>query len=124
VNQSKNGRVIPVIKLFKGINAQLPKETQLSGYHIESLAINAFENYKGQLNYKDMLLYMTKYSSNAVQHPITDRTGQSLHVCDYLGNFGSADRDRVNRELKLVHSKMTKANENNSLESWKELMGE
>lgn len=124
VNQSKNGRVIPVIKLFKGINAQLPKETQLSGYHIESLAINAFENYKGQLNYKDMLLYMTKYSSNAVQHPITDRTGQSLHVCDYLGNFGSANRDRVSRELKRVHSKMTKANENNSLESWKELMGE
>ena len=124
INQSKNGRVVPVIKLFKAINAQLPKDARLSGYHIESLAINAFEIYKGKLNYKDMLLHFTNYASDAVKFPITDRTGQSLHVCDYLGNFGSLERDRVSREVRRIHSTMKKADELRSLEPWKNLMGD
>ncbi len=124
VNQSKNGRVIPVIKIFKAINTQLPKEAQLSGYHIESMAIQAFQNYQGKLNYKEMLTHLTKYSSNAVQFPISDRTGQSLHVCDYLGNFGSIERDKASRELKRLHSKMTKADEDYSLDDWKNIIGD
>src|SRR5699024_3460686 len=40
VNQDNGGKVIPLIKIFKNINATLPKFKQLSGYHIESLAID------------------------------------------------------------------------------------
>jgi hypothetical protein len=42
INQANGGKVVPVIKLFKGLQAQQPKMNQLKGYHIESLAIEAF----------------------------------------------------------------------------------
>lgn len=123
VNQSNSSRVVPVIKLYKAINEQLPKDVRLSGYHIESLAINAFRNYKGKLNYKDMLLHLTEYASRAVIGPIKDSTGQSIHADDYLGDAGSLRRQKASAALKRNAARMKLADSEASMERWRELMG-
>ena len=124
VNQSNSGKVVPIIKLYKAINAQLPKDERLSGYHIESLAINAFQNYKGNLSYKDMLLHLAEYTSKAVLNPIADKTGQSIHVDDYLGEAGSYERRKVGAAHGRIAARMRLADAEASLERWKELVGE
>jgi hypothetical protein len=124
VNQSNSGKVVPMIKLYKAINAGLPKNAQLSGYHIESLAINAFENYKGSLSYKDMLLHFVEYSSKDVLNPIKDSTGQSVHVDDYLGDSGSDKRICVSTALQTTAVQMKTADSEASLERWRKLVEE
>lgn len=124
VNQQNLNRVIPVIKLAKAINSQLPKEVQLSGYHIESIGINAFQNYGGKMTYKDMLLHLFDYASTAVLAPIKDKTGQSVHVDDYMGDEGSLHRQKAGAALSRVTAKMKLADSEASLDRWKQLIGE
>ena len=124
VNQSNSNKVVPVIKLYKAINSALPEDAQLSGYHIESLAINAFRNYQGSSNHKDMLLHFVEYSSTAVLSPIKDSTGQSVHVDDYLGDSGSSKRTRVSTVLQTTVTQMKTADSEASVERWKKLVEE
>ena len=51
-NNARGGRVVPVIKLAKAIADCFIKDSsrKISGYHMESLAIDAFRNYRGQLD--------------------------------------------------------------------------
>ena len=53
---------------------------KISGYHMESLAIEAFRNYQGPHDLKSTLRHFLDHSSRAVLKPITDPTGQSRHV--------------------------------------------
>lgn len=124
VNQSNSGKVVPVIKLYKAVNSGLPKDAQLSGYHIESLAINAFRNYQGSLSHKDMLLHYVEYASKAVLSPIKDSTGQSVHVDDYLGDAESNERRRVSAVLENTAARMKSADSEASFETWKKLVEE
>jgi len=124
VNQSNSGKVVPLIKLYKAINGRLSKDVQLSGYHIESLAIETFKSYQGSLNYKDMLLHFVEHSSKAVLSPIKDSTGQSVHVDDYLGDPRSNDRMKASAALSRTATHMRSANSEESLEKWKELIEE
>ena len=124
VNRLNNNGVVPVIKLYKAINSQLPEELRLSGYHIESLAINAFQNYSGSRSRKDMLLHFSQYASDAVLEPIRDDTGQSIHVDDKLGDAGSLERKKVSASIKRIVARMRLADSEASLARWRELMGE
>lgn len=124
VNQANSGRVVPVIKLFKTINDRLPENSKLSGYHIESIAINAFENYRDKKTFKDMLVHLSDYSSKAVLNPIEDRTGQSIHVDDYLGPRNSYQRQRTSAALRRTLARMKVADSEASLDAWRELMGD
>ncbi len=85
-------RLIPTIKLAKAINANLPEDKRLTGYHLESLAIAAFRDYKGATVQATMLSHFMKSVPDLLKSPIRDRTGQSVHVDEYLGVAGSADR--------------------------------
>ena len=101
VNSERDGRVVPVIKLVKAMAdcfiAQ--QDRKLSGYHIESLAIDAFTDYQGSLDPKTMLIHLLGHSINAVKGPIVDSTGQSRHVDDYLGQAGSKLRKGASTQL-------------------------
>ena len=124
VNQSNSKKVVPVIKLYKAINSALPEDARLSGYHIESLAINAFRNYHGSSNHKDMLLHFVEYSSKAVLKPMEDSTGQSIHVDDYLGDSSSIKRTRASVSLQTTAGQMKTADSEGSMERWKKLFEE
>ena len=94
VNQATDGRVVPTIKLAKAMaDCFITDESRkIAGYHIESLAIDAFGDYGGPLDPKAMLIHLLGHSIQAVTSPITDSTGQSRYVDEYLGPAGSRGR--------------------------------
>ena len=59
VNNARGGRVVPVIKLAKAIADCFIKDSsgKISGYHMESLAIDAFTGYEGELDSRSMLVH-------------------------------------------------------------------
>jgi hypothetical protein len=121
VNQSCNGRVVPTIKLFKAMQTNLPDDTQLSGYHVESIAIEAFDHYTGDTSYKAMLQHMTKTAIGRVKTPIKDQTGQSLHIDDNLGPSDSQARQRVAAFLERALGRMEAADASLRANEWERL---
>lgn len=126
VNQLNNGKVIPVIKLVKGINSQLPEKQQLTGYHIESIAIEAFKSYPDSRpkTAKAMLKYFFDKAKDIVKTPIKDKTGQSINVDDHLGQGNSFERCQISYALDRVFRRMKNADEVGSVEEWKSILGE
>ena len=58
---------------------------KISGYHMESLAIDACAGYEGELDPKSMLVHFLGHSMKAVRTPIDDPTSQTRYVDQYLG---------------------------------------
>jgi hypothetical protein len=123
-NSRFGGKVVPVIKLAKIVNDRQPEPLQLTGYHIESLAIEAFKGYTGVLNPKAMLVHLFDRARTLVLAPIKDRSGQSVHVDEYLGPANSRDRKAVSAVLDRVSRRMKNADVQHSKEQWMELFGE
>jgi hypothetical protein len=123
-NSRFGGKVVPVIKLAKIINDHQPEPLQLTGYHIESLAIEAFKGYTGILNPKAMLAHLFDRARTLVLSPIKDRSGQSVHVDEYLGPTNSKDRKAVSAVLDRISRRMQNADVQHSKEQWMELLGE
>lgn len=119
-NDRFGGKVVPVIKLAKIINSQQPESLQLSGYHLESLAIESFKSYKGLLNPKAMLEHFFDSSRSLVLAPIKDKTGQSVHVDTYLGAANSSARKEVAAALDRTYRRMKNADVTGSKEQWLE----
>ena len=94
VNTAKDGRVVPVIKLAKAMSDCFitQEDRKISGYHMESLAIDAFSNFQGPLAPKSMLIHFLGHAMEAVKRPITDSTGQSKYVDEKLGSADSGPR--------------------------------
>lgn len=124
VNDLNKSKLIPTIKLIKGINSKFPKYSQLSGYHIESLSIEIFKKYAGVINTKSMLQHFFEQGKELVKSPIKDKTGQSVHVDDYLGPNNSKIRRAISYILDRVSRKMKNADGSGSLESWQEILEE
>ena len=97
VNDANNGRVVQVIKLAKAMaDCFITRPSRkFIGYHIESLAIDAFRDYQGTLDPKAMLVYLLGHSLRVVMSPIADSTGQSRYVDEYLGPTASRRRQRA-----------------------------
>ena len=107
VNQRNDNKVIPTVKLAKGLAAHMiPSDRDhISGYHMESLAIEAFRNYQGPHDLKSLFRHFADFSSRAVMRPITDSTGQSRHVDEYMGQQGSARRQRASNSLQRMRQR-------------------
>ena len=108
VNQANNGEVIPTVKLVKGMAAHTIRSDRdkISGYHLESLAIEAFRNYHGPYDLKSMVRHYVTYSSEAVRKPITDPTGQSRHVDEYMGPAGSRRRQKASNTFRTMQRRL------------------
>jgi len=126
INSSCGQKVVPVIKIAKSINAQLPEDQQLSGYHIESLAIKIFKNYPDDApkTPKAMLKYFFERAKDEVKTPIKDTSGQSLHVDDDLGPENSASRLRASYTLYRISNRMKNADESGRIEEWEKILGD
>ena len=108
VNSARDGRVVPVIKLAKAMADCFitQEDRKLSGYHMESLAIDAFADYQGPLDPKAMLNRLLRHSAKAVMSPITDSTGQSRYVDEYLGPADSGPRKRASTYFGQMRDKV------------------
>lgn len=125
VNQNCGGKVVPVIKLFKAvINKEMPANAKLSGYHVESLAIEAFDKYDGRRTYKDMLFHLCRAASERVKSPITDTTGQSLHVDEDLGAANSNARRLASASLERLSQRMDSADKKQDTTFWMGIFGD
>ena len=122
-NKTQDGKLIPSIKITKAIIAALPKQQQLTGYHVESLAIKAFENYKGLRTYKAMVAHFFNRATGLVKAPILDRSGQSVYVDEYLGATNSQERRIVSQALQRVQRKLQNADAAKSVDTWGDLVG-
>lgn len=117
-NRECSGRLVPLIKLAKLVNAKLPEKAQMSGYHLESLAIKAFRGYDGPVDLPSMLPEFFRRSSSLVLSPIVDRSGQSVHVDDYLGSANSRERRAVSAALDRTARKMEQAQRDQAVDEY------
>ena len=108
VNATKEGRVVPVIKLAKAMADCFitHQDRKIGGYHMESLAIDAFNDYRGPLDPKSMLVHLLGHSIEAVKRPITDSTGQSRYVDEALGTADSLSRKRASTHFGQMGAKV------------------
>ena len=108
VNTARDGRVVPVIKLAKAMADCFvtDEDRKISGYHMESLAVDAFRDYQGSLDPKAMLIRLFRHSTKAVMSPITDSTGQSRCVDEYLGPADSGPRKRASTYFGQMRGKV------------------
>ena len=119
-NQQNNGRIVPLIKLAKTIIREFPQARQLTGYHVEALAVEVFQNYNGPRTLRDMVTHLFRGAAERVTRPIVDSTGQSMHVDDSLGAAGSLQRSMAADSLARVARRMRSAT---SLEQWRSILG-
>jgi len=120
-NAANGGKVVPVVKLAKAIIANLGDKQKVSGYHAESLAVEAFENYQGLRTPKAMLVHYFKESAQRVMGPIRDSTGQSVHVDEYLGQPSSLERRIVSDAFARVERRMRTADTTQNVGDWLKL---
>ena len=108
VNHAKNGRVVPMIKLAKAMADCFitRRDWKIRGFHMESLAIDAFRNYQGPQDPKSLLNHFLTHSMTAVMRPITNSTGQSRYVDEYLGAADSRARRRASTHLGQMRGKV------------------
>lgn len=122
-NKACSGKLVPTIKLAKVLLSDLPDQRRPSGYHLENLAVEAFADYKGPYTPREMLHHFFLKASTLVRTPIRDRTGQSSHVDDYLGEKTSLERLMVTDSLARIGRRLLNADGSKDLEQWKRLMG-
>lgn len=124
VNQATNGKLVPAIKIAKSILAQLPDNQKLSGYHVESLAIQAFDGYQGTMTTKAMLRHFFTQAPQQLRQPIKDSTGQSVHVDDYLGAANNVTRRIIADSVARIGRSMQNADGAGSVGQWQDVLGE
>ena len=123
-NERAGMKLVPTIKLVKAINQAFPPDLRLTGYHLESLAVEAFRQYDGPYNTKAMLQHFFEDARTRVAKPITDKTGQSVHVDEYLGAANSERRQLISAALDRVLRRMKNADASRSVEQWLRLWGD
>jgi hypothetical protein len=121
-NTCMSGKLVPAIKLAKSIIASFPESRQLSGYHVESLAIETFAKYQGEKKLKPMLKHFFTEGAKCILNPIRDKTGQSVHVDDYLGAPNSVNRKMVSDSMSTVVRRMQNADGSEQVWAWEQLL--
>lgn len=117
-------KLIPTIKLAKAIIGLLPDAHQLSGYHVESLAIDAFKSYDGIKTPSIMLPHFFKHAKDRVLRPMTDSTGQSVHVDGYMGEANSSIRQNTSHILGRIAKRMDNSSAACSIAQWQAMFGQ
>ena len=112
VNGACSGQLIPTIKLAK----QLFKRNgiELRSYHVESMALKAFEHFSGPYSYRNMLRYLLSKSRALVHQRIPDRGGQSNDVSSHLS---PQNRIQLSKRLASLEGRL----ESDLLGNWSEL---
>lgn len=119
-NQRLDNKLVPAIKLAKAIIDNLPEQKKISGYHLESLAVDFSKDYNGQTALNVLLTNFFKDASDRILHPIPDPTGQSRHVDSYLGQEDSVKRKIASDAFAQISRQMESAKD---LSQWRQLIG-
>ncbi len=121
-NIKMSGKLIPVIKIAKSIISSFPENRRIAGYHAEALAIETFVNYQGPKTPKAMLKHFFTEGAKCVLTPVKDKTGQSIHVDNYLGEPNSVSRKMVSDSMATIGRKMQNADGSKQSRIWDEII--
>jgi hypothetical protein len=122
-NEECGGKLVPTIKLAKAVLANSFEGEGLSGYHVESLAIEAFRDYNGAKTTAAMLPTFFERARTLVLEPMRDSTGQSVHVDTDLGPPNSSARQEISFELGRIARQMRTASAAGSRDRWLDFFG-
>jgi hypothetical protein len=111
-----NGNLVPAIKLVKSLVDDLPELKQLSGYHIEALALDAMQGYNGPTTPRALLLHILERAAERILTPLKDITGQSQELDAYLGPANSLRRRNTAQALVGMRRRLAAAT---TLSQWK-----
>ena len=115
-NASMNGTLVPAVKLVKSAIAGLPAQKQLSGYHVEALAVDAVQSYTGPKTTRALVLHILDHATSRVLSSIQDVTGQSRNVDLDLGVNNSIQRRNISMALGGMKRRLAAAR---SVGQWK-----
>jgi hypothetical protein len=121
-NKACSGKVVPIVKLAKVLLSNLPEDRRPNGYHLENLAVEAFSGYEGPCTPRAMLQRFFDRAPDLIRTPIPDRTGQSIHVDDYLGVRDSVERLVVADSVARIGRRLLNADGAKDIEQWKQLL--
>jgi predicted nucleotidyltransferase len=122
VNQRQGDTVVPAIKIAKAVIANMiPNAERPNGYHVEAMAVAAFEDYGGSRTPKAMVEHFFASASGNVMTPIRDVTGQSSYLDSSLGPAGSQTRQTLARRFDRIAKTMRQAQ---SVADWRRLLRE
>lgn len=120
-NKASNGKLVPVIKLAKVLLSNLQENRRPSGYHLENIAVKAFDNYQGKLTPREMIHHLFSMAPDIIRSPIVDKTGQSKHVDDYLGQKESLSRLMMADAVDRIGRRLRNAEGAHDIEQWRSL---
>ncbi len=118
-NQRLDGSLVPTIKLVKSVISGFPRQKRLTGYHIESLCLEAVKGYRGTKTPKALLTHVFDVASKRVLRPIKDVPGQSGAVDSNLGKAHSPNRRIASDALAGVTRRLNAAT---SVEQWRKII--
>ncbi|MEO8398274.1 MAG: CBASS oligonucleotide cyclase [Ignavibacteriaceae bacterium] len=121
-NIKMSGKLVPVIKLAKSVISSFSESRRLSGYHVEALSIETFNKYTGPRNPRAMLKHFFSEGAKNVLTPIKDKSGQSIHVDDYLGSANSINRKMVSDSMSAIARKMQNADGGSDIRIWEQIL--
>jgi len=113
--------LVPAIKLMKSIVSDFPKQKQITGYHIEALAVEAAAGYRGPTAPKILLIHVLDFAAQRVLTPLTDKTGQSRTLDTYLGVANSIERRNISQALEGMKRRLEAAT---TVSQWRSVFGE
>ena len=119
-NQMNGNKVVPVIKIIKRLFSTMPEKNRLSGYHIESMAVEFFSRYNGRNTLYDMTKYFLDSSVKRILRPIPDITGQSRIIDEELGPTNSINRQKISHHIKDIAGRFS---DSDAVSVTKELFG-
>jgi hypothetical protein len=111
--------LVPAIRVAKAIVHHLPEQKQLSGYHVESIAVSSMQGYDGPKSITALVHRIFDHGARRVLSPIEDGTGQSIYVDADLGERNSVARRIAADGLATVARRLAAAK---SVSDWKELV--
>jgi len=117
LNQSLAGNLVPTIKLARALCEA--NRIEIAPYHLENIALRAFDGYSGSATPPDMLQHLLGRAKALCLTPIPDMTGQSPFVDESV----SADQRRaMATKFRQAEQRLAKALKDGDMERLKALM--
>jgi len=115
-NAAVGSKLLRTIKLSKLLCENFA--VGIKSYHLENVALKAFQQYTGPHNDVEMLRHLFNQAKQFVTRPMPDITGQSTHVDKYLSD--NNERVGLARQLAAVEREIGKAGADPDL--WRSLL--
>lgn len=116
-NTEVGGKLLRCIKLAKRICDN--RDVEVKSYHLENMAVKAFEHYSGARTDEDMLRHLFNQAKVLAATRMRDITGQVAYVDRYLTN--KTQRTKLAQQLAAIEREIAKAEVDGR--AWRTLLG-